>query len=344
MWTRRSILALPMAVLAQEPPKKGGWRKATEEEIRATSQPIGPAPTTTGDVVFRTEVRQVRVDAEVYDATGVIQGLDRTDFRVFDNGQERDVASTSQDELPLDVLLLFDVSGSMRPAIQGVADSASEAFAQLKKGDRVAVMSFHSESHLLLSFSTNLDRVGDVIDQRILGGHFGGGTLIQNAVSDATDVFLRDSERNRRRAIVVITDNEGQRTRREESLLTALWEADVTVCGLLVGGGFGGHGGPRRVRIPRGVMSPGTIPLDLALRVGVDGLAEKTGGELVPGERAHAFAGLVKRLRQRYAIYYSMPTGTAGEQRQVRVDLADAARSRFPQARVRCRKGYVIPA
>jgi VWFA-related protein len=338
MLTRRSILVLPAVAFAQdEAPKKGGWRKATDAEMRTAGQPAAEAPT--GDVVFRAEVRQVRVDAEVYDSAGVIQGLQRTDFRVFDNSQERDVADSSQDELPLDILLLFDVSGSMRPAIQRVADSASEAFAQLKKGDRVAVMSFHSDSRLLLSFTSNLDRVGDVIDQRILGGHFGGGTLIQNAVADATEVFQRDSERNRRRAIVVITDNEGQRTRREEGLLTGLWEADVTLCGLLVGAGY-----TRRMRIPRGVMSPGSIPIDLALRVGVDGLAEKSGGELVPGENPHAFAGLMKRLRQRYAIYYSMPTGTAGEQRQVRVDLADAARARHPQARVRCRKGYVIPA
>lgn len=341
MWCRRSILALPVAAFAQEAPKKGGWRKATEEELRAAGQPI-VAEQPAGEVIFRADVRQVRVDAEVYDSTGVIQGLERTDFRVFDNGDERDVASSSQDELPLDVLLLFDISGSMRPAIQRVADSASEAFAQLKKGDRVAVMTFHFDSRLLLPFTHDLDRVGDVIDRQVLGGHFGGGTLIQNAVADATEVFQRDSQRNRRRAIVVITDNEGQRTRREESLLTGLWEADVTLCGLLVGGGYLAY--PRRMRIPRGVFSPGSLPIDLALRVGVDGLAEKTGGELVPGENAHAFAGLMKRLRQRYAIYYSMPKGVAGEQRQVRVELANGARARFPQARVRCRKGYVVPA
>jgi VWFA-related protein len=322
---------------AQEPPKKGGWRKATEAEMRTSGQPVAEVPT--GDVVFRAEVRQVRVDAEVYDSAGVIMGLQRTDFRVFDNGQERDVAGSNQDELPLDVLLLFDVSGSMRPAIQRVADSASEAFAQLKKGDRVAVMSFHSECRLLLSFTSNLDRVGDTIDQRVLGGHFGGGTLIQNAVADATEVFQRDSDRDRRRAIVVITDNEGQRTRREQSLLTELWEADVTLCGLLVGSSIF-----RRTRGRQRVPVPGPFPLDLALRVGVDELAEKTGGELVPGENPHAFAGLMKRLRQRYAIYYSMPAGTPGEQRQVRVELGDAARARHPQARVRCRKGYVVPA
>jgi VWFA-related protein len=337
MLTRRSILAFPVAALAQDAPKKGGWRKATEEELRSTGQPAVVA-TSPDEVVFRTEVSQVRVDAEVYDFSGVIEGLQRTDFRVFDNREERDVVSCSQDELPLDVLLLFDVSGSMRPAIRKVADSASEAFAQLKRGDRVAVMSFNSDARLLLSFSGNLDRVGDVIDSHVLGGRFGGGTLIQDAVSDATQVFERDSDRNRRRAIVVITDNEGQRTRREDSLLTALWEADVTLCGLLVGS-YG-----RQARITRGVLSPGSIPIDLALRVGVDGLAEKTGGEMVPGSNPHAFAGLMMRLRKRYALYYTMPKGGAGEQRQVRVDLAESARARHPQARVRSRKGYVVPA
>lgn len=337
MWSRRSILALPAAALAQETPKKGGWRRATEEELRAAGQPA-LAGQPAGDVIFRAEVRQVRVDAEVFDASGVIQGLQRTDFRIFDNGDERDVASSSQDELPLDILLLFDVSGSMRPAIQRVADSASEAFSQLKSGDRVAVMSFHSDSRLLLSFSSNLDHAGDVIDRQVLGGHFGGGTLIQNAVADAAEVFRRDSDPARRRTMIVITDNEGQRTRREDALVRELWEADITLCGLLVGGYS------RRLRVARGVMSPGSIPLEMALRVGIDGLAEKTGGELVAGENSHAFANLMRRLRQRYALYYPMPSGTPGEQRQVRVELSGAARARFPQARVRCRKGYVVPA
>ncbi len=333
MLSRRILLLAPAVALCQDAQKRVGWRKATEAEIAASST----APPVDG-VLFRTEVAQVRVDAEVFGPAGIVNGLQREDFRIFDNGEAKDIAAFSQDELPLDILLLFDVSGSMRPAIQRVADSASEAFAQLRPGDRVAVMSFNSSARLLLAFSADHDRVGDTIDNKVLGGRFGGGTLIQEAVDEAAGVFLAEPQRNRRRALIVVTDNEGQRTRREEGLLKKLWEADAALCGLIT------PGMGRTMRVARGVLSPTSIPIDLALRAGVNGLAEKTGGEAVDAANAHALRDLVTRLRRRYSLYYAMPNGKPGDRRDVRVELATPARVRLPGAKVRSRKGYLLPA
>jgi hypothetical protein len=77
---------------------------------------------------------------------------------------------------------------------------------------------------------------------------------------------------------------------------------------------------------------------------GMEGVAEKTGGDTLkadnPGE---AFRELMRRIRLRYSLYYAMPPGKPGEQRQVRVELSSQAQIRFPNGRVRARKGYLLP-
>jgi hypothetical protein len=48
------------------------------------------------------------------------------------------------------------------------------------------------------------------------------------------------------------------------------------------------------------------------------------------------------RLRQRYALHFHLPPGVkAGEERQIDVELASAARRRYPGADVRFRRSYV---
>src|SRR5215831_15855216 len=64
---------------------------------------------------FRTGVALVQVDAEVTAADGrTLTGFHKEDFRVFDEGAEQPIVQFSWAEEPLDLILLFDISGSMR--------------------------------------------------------------------------------------------------------------------------------------------------------------------------------------------------------------------------------------
>src|SRR5947208_2660131 len=87
--------------------------------------------------VFKTAVSLVHVDAEVMAADGrVLAGLTKDDFRVLDEGREERVLHFSTGEEPLDLILLFDVSGSMKPKVQEVAAAAQEGMQELRQGDR----------------------------------------------------------------------------------------------------------------------------------------------------------------------------------------------------------------
>src|ERR1700735_2599064 len=128
------------------------------------------------DPVFRTAVSLVKVDAEVAGKSGIVDGLQKQDFVIFDNGQPQTLRYCSQSEEPLDVILLFDISSSMGPSIRKVANSARLAMSELRHGDRVAIMSFNTGVWLEAEFNDDLNAVANPLLEEIRHTHFGGGT------------------------------------------------------------------------------------------------------------------------------------------------------------------------
>ena len=76
---------------------------------------------------FRSGVALVHVDAQVTDGGGPLSGFHKEDFLVTDNRVPQHILYFSQDVEPLDLILLFDVSGSMRPNLERVAASSRGA-------------------------------------------------------------------------------------------------------------------------------------------------------------------------------------------------------------------------
>jgi len=283
---------------------------------------------------FRSDVSLVRLDAEVTDGIRTLNGFRKEDFVVKDNGQPRQVLYFSQDEVPLDLILLFDISGSMRPNVQRVAVSASAALAELRPRDRVAIMTFHRTSRIVAPFTEDLAAVERTIDEKIVGGKFRGGTHLLAGVDDAAKYFLEQPRNERRRAVLILTDNYGQRSRKGSTVIHRLWEADASLSGLIIRGAA-----EQAVNTVAMAMNP----LLLALREGMEGVADKTGGDtLKAGNAGEDFREMMRRIRQRYSLYYAMPQGRPGEPRMVRVELSSEALSRYPNGRVRAPKGYVM--
>jgi len=140
------------------------------------------------------------VDAEVTDGIRTLTGFRKEDFVVRDNGQPQTVLYFSQDEEPLDIILLFDISGSMRPKIEKVAAGAHTALAELRRGDRIAIMTFHLRSQVVAPFTDDLEAVERIINDQVLGGKFRGATHLLAAVDDAAKYFLDQPRTQRRRA------------------------------------------------------------------------------------------------------------------------------------------------
>ncbi len=282
--------------------------------------------------VFRTDVSQVHVDAEVLDAASrTIDGLTRDDFRVFDQNKEQPIVHFSAEEESLDLILLFDISGSMRIKVERVAQAARLGLQELKPGDRVAVMVFNARSREIAPFTADLEAVQRTVENEVLNLRFGGGTLIQQAVDDAAHRFHQEPRTQRRRAVLIITDNIGRRTTSEASVVEDFWESDAILSGLLL------KDRAEQVRLY-------TSPITLAMTAGMKGIATKTGGDTIDGDDpGSAFQEAMHRIRARYSLYYAQPPAKPGTNRTIRVELTREAAARYPKYRIRARSGYVAP-
>jgi VWFA-related protein len=108
---------------------------------------------------FQAGVFLVHVDAEVLEQNNrPLAGLTKEDFRISDGGQEQTIVSFSQTEQPLDLILLFDISGSMQKKVKGVSAVAHEGLKELRPGDRVSVMIFSAKARVVAPFSEPRDR------------------------------------------------------------------------------------------------------------------------------------------------------------------------------------------
>jgi VWFA-related protein len=294
---------------------------------------LAAAQDVTKDATFRTGVSLVHVDAQVTNNNRLVRGLTKDDFRVLEDGKLQTIVSFSAEEEPLDLILLFDISGSMRPYVEEVAKAADLGLSELRKGDRVAVVVFNHEVWQMSPFEEDLDLVAQTIQQGVMGMQFGGGTKILQALDRSVDLFKNEPRTERRRAVLIVTDNIGAPERRESNVIKKYWEADAVLTALLV----------KDVAQTIQGYTPGGL-LGKAIRVDVNGVVDRTGGDLLSGYNDIDFQEAMSRIRKRYSLYYSMPAGTPGAERKVAVQLSPSALKTYTKARVQARKGYIVPS
>jgi VWFA-related protein len=268
------------------------------------------------DVVFRSSVSLVRVDAEVQDAAGqLITDLKKDDFRVTDEGAPQAMVNFSFEEEPLDLILLFDVAGSMKGKVLEVFRAVELGFNELHRGDRVCVMDFGGFSEEIAPFSADLESINEAIVLKVPRLHFGGDWKLEEGAQDAAIRFRREPVTQRRRAVLIITDKIGSRSAAADPAIRSLWTSDAVLSALVLGGSQ-----------PTRVLEPGANPI-----------ADKTGGAtIVAGAPGPAFQDSVRRLRRRYTMYYAVPAAAPGSERAIHVECLR------PNSRVRARTGYVV--
>lgn len=106
---------------------------------------------------YRVTTRLVLVDAQVVDKKShiPINTLKRDDLQVYEDGVQQQISFFSQDELPLSVVLLFDLTDSVRPVLKPLAEGAQRALERLKPEDEVAVMVYAATAYLVQDFTTD---------------------------------------------------------------------------------------------------------------------------------------------------------------------------------------------
>ena len=146
--------------------------------------------------VFRSDVSVGRIDALVLDRSQhPIGGLLKEDFVLRQDGKAIPIREVGYEDLPVDVLFLLDVSGSMQVHIQRVADAAHEAMAVLGNQDRVGIMVFDTRTRVRLPFRQDLNEVERKLDDVVRSERFNGGTNINGALMDAAAYMEKEERR-----------------------------------------------------------------------------------------------------------------------------------------------------
>ncbi|HEX8985926.1 MAG TPA: VWA domain-containing protein, partial [Bryobacteraceae bacterium] len=165
--------------------------------------------------LFRTGTKWVRVDVQAGEGRKPLGDLRQEDFVVYDQGQPQKILYFGHESEPLDVLLLLDVSGSMRRYLEQMAASARQALNELHEGDRVAVMEFSKRTRIEENLSANRQGIIDSLREAVREQGLGGGTRTNAAILSATAYLeqegaqadAKSGPRPGRRAVLVLTDN-----------------------------------------------------------------------------------------------------------------------------------------
>jgi VWFA-related protein len=293
---------------------------------------LAPAARPQNTPTFRSDVANVRIDAQVTAGNKVLRGLGPPDFEVLDEGQRHPLTYAALDLEPIDITLLLDVSGSMREHVREMATVATQALQHLRRGDRVSLMVFAKTAKLKKALTEDLADMPAAISEASEDQTVGSETATNAAIMQAME-YLNASSQRLRRAILILTDNLGENYRlRDEAVIEALLKANILLEGIVIGN--------KVIVPPRGTRTTKDPEITLP---NVFWIASETGGEAIVSSAAtQAFPDLVARIRVRYSLQYRAPGGKAGQFRRIEVTLTPAVRMRYPDAIVRARRGYYV--
>ena len=293
-------------------------------------QSIGAQEIDPNDVI-KVNTELVIFDAQVIDkkTRKAFGGLRQQDFEIFEENVKQPIVYFSQDQLPLSVLLLLDISRSVTPIIAQVGAGANDALQRLKPEDEVAVMAFADYPKLIQPFTKDRKLAADKISEASTT-HLGHGTFFNDALHDAAEVMNHAANPTNRRAIIVVTDNipsPGGRFEKNK-VIADLLESGTVVYGLVVRAAFG------KVF---NVLSFGALKA-------VDTYSDETGGEVLGADRDEVdsrLAEMFTRLRTRYTLGFRPPANSEeGKFRRVSVQLTPAILKTNKKLVVRARNGY----
>jgi VWFA-related protein len=304
--------------------------------IALTGRGQQPEPATTGqEPTFQVGVSDVALDVDVSEGRRPIDNLTQADFLVKDENVSQSILYFGHSSVPVDLVVLLDVSGSVQKYLGDIAAITRSALRKIEPTDRVAVLIFSRESWIEQSFTSSADDIAAAIEKASHELSVGSGTRILAGIQSAAKYLgTQKTSDIRRRAILIVTDNHGVSYGiREESVLRSLYAANIALSAIVVGR----HPHPPAPR-PGTVINP-----DFAFD-DVFPLAEATGGDAIATNKPQDnLAEMLMRIRNRYTLVYHLPgNAAAGGFRNVGVELSPATKKKYSRAEVRTRRGYYV--
>jgi Ca-activated chloride channel homolog len=150
------------------------------------------------------------VTCSIFNSDGTaITDLKRSDFRIYEDGVEQQIAYFATGTEPASVALVIDASPSVLRDSDEMKRAALALVDGLAPSDQVAVVDFSAHTYLQADFSSDRELIRhgiDRVDVRQLLGDVGGSNIYKAVYLTAAKVFL--GGREGRKAIVLLTDGQ----------------------------------------------------------------------------------------------------------------------------------------
>ncbi len=269
--------------------------------------------------------------ASVFDKNGHFAGgLKEENFKLYEDGVEQKIETFAQDDVPISIGILMDLSGSMKPKREQV-DRAAEAFIRASNPqDEVFLIGFNDEVELLQDFTSDIDEITDSLDNTIVSG----GTSLYDAIY--LGVQKAQTGKMPKKAVVVISDGEDRDSYYKfTELIGKVQESDVQIF-------FVGFMDP----LPdKGFFGKWSKSAEEKERDNMERISKETGGNAFFPDKLsdihEIVAEIAAELRSQYSLgYFSSNVNRDGTFRRVKIQLIGDSASKN---RIRYRRGYFAP-
>lgn len=257
------------------------------------------------------DVLLVRVPVMVQKTTGMVQtNLDGRRFELLEEGKPRKLAHIYDEEKPLNLVVLLDMSGSMQRRVVILRRGVLRLIELLRHGDSIQLIGFNHQVFEISPPETHME----VVKKKLYLVHADGYTNLYGAVwSGIKSAALSKS----RRALIVFTDGEHEMQGQEdpykktlEDCIDLAREKGVPIYAMGVGAG----------------ISPEVL----------EKLSNQTGGKPFLMKKASAirdaFQTIGEELRHQYLLCYYSPSKKSGWHRiDVHVEGIPEDRLQYPK-------------
>lgn len=192
----------PAETPAKEPELKG-VNNAKASAGTPANEPDN-AEISEGDVI-RVDSQLVTLNISVIDrgTNRGLMGLNQSDFKLFEDGQEQRVVQFESSSAPFDMVLLIDLSGSTREVVKLIRAAALRFVEAARPADRIAVITFAGEAKIISELTADRELLRQRIETIDTAR---GDTKLYDATNFAMSEVLKQSKNSRRTAIVLMSD------------------------------------------------------------------------------------------------------------------------------------------
>lgn len=315
------LLLVPLAWSADKP--------ASEPQVAIVPRPKPAAP---NEILSKSNIRVdstlVLIPVTVTDPLNrFVTGLEKENFRVFEDKAEQEVLQFSSEDAPLSVGVVFDCSGSMGNKLEKSRQAVAQFFKTANPEDEFFLVEFNDRADLAIKFTSSLEE----IQNRLTFTQSKGKTALLDAVYLALHQMKK--ARNPRKALLIISDGGDNNSRYTETEIKNLVrEADVQIYA---------------IGIFEPAASRGRTAEELSGPSLLSEIAEQTGGRHFPVENINELPNIAEKigieLRNQYILGYSPKNQDRnGKYRRVQVKLVQPRG--LPPLRAFWRMGYYAPS